>query len=464
MGYKALIEAAQGLVVKAEGLLAEFAGKDLPAEKLAEFDGLMAQAEALKVRADRLRQVEERAAELKALGAADGPAIGAAPGAAGEAKAFEPVYAMKFGAESPEQKAIMADLVGPDYRQQIAEQNVAFAKYLRWGDGLLELRERRSLLKQIFPWGQVEYLLKAGLSIGEIKTTMVEAQGSLGGYAVPPNVQAAIVARLPGRAVVRTAGANVIELTAGNAVDVPVYTGGNSRYRGALRGTWGNETKTPTAANATLGQTPVVAQVYTYKVGFSQSLVEDAANLVQLVQNDIADTLAIDEDEAFLIGDGANKPRGMLPSSANGDGLATVNSGHATLLTADGLIGLSDGIDEQYMDRARFIFNKATGTAIRKLTDGAGGYLFDRELQNNLRTLLGFQFGRSEAMPSVGASAYPVLFGDFSGYWIVQKAGLTIARFQDSNTGVNRVEYHVRRRVGGRMVETWKVCAQFVSA
>lgn len=463
--WKALIGQAQGLVQKADALLTECEGQELPAEKQAEFDGLMTQADTLKTQAERLRRVAERDAELKALGAYAPPAASAGPAPGGDdEKSFGPVYTMRFGPEDEAQKAILSDLVGADYRRQIAEQNVAFAKYLRWGDRLLEVAEVKLLMKQIFPWSQIENLLKNGMSVGQIKTTMVEAQGTLGGYAVPPNVQAAIVARLPGRSVVRSAGANVIELTNGNAVDVPVYTGGNSRYRGALRGVWGNETKTPTAANATMGQTPVIAQVYTYKVGMSQTLVEDAANLVQLVQSDITDTLAIDEDEAFLIGDGANKPLGLLPSSGNGNSLATVNSGNASALTADGLIGLSDGIDEQYMAQARFVFNKATGTVIRKLKTGAGEYLFDRDLVNNQRTLLGYPFVRSEALPDVAGSAYPVLFGDFSGYWIVQKAGLTIARFQDSNTGVNMVEYHVRRRVGGRVVETWKFCAQYVSA
>lgn len=468
MKYKMLIEQAQKLVKQAEGLLAEYEGKELPAEKLAEFDGLMTQADELKSRAERVRQLEERDAELKTLGAYSSASSAGASGngdsGGAEDKTFGAVYAMKFGDESSEQKSIMADLVGNDYRQQLAEQHAAFAKYLRWGEKMLELREVKLLLKQIFPWSQVEYLLKAGMSIAEVKTTMVEAQGTLGGYAVPPSMQAAIVSRLPGRSVVRSGGATVIELTAGNSVEVPIYTGGDSRYRGAVRGEWGNETKTPTAKNATLGMTPVIAQVYTYKVGFSQSLVEDAANLISLVQDDISDTLLIDEDEAFLIGDGTNKPLGVLPSSANGNSLSTVNSGHASALTADGIIGLSDGIDEQYMDRARFVFNKATGTAIRKLKSGSGEYLFDRDVANNIRTLAGYPFARSEAMPDVAGSAFPIIFGDFSGYWIVQKAGMTIMRMQDSNTGINKVEYHVRRRIGGRVVKPWTFCLQYVSA
>ena len=67
-------------------------------------------------------------------------------------------------------------------------------------------------------------------------------------------------------------------------------------------------------------------------------------------------------------------------------------------------------------------------------------------------------------MPDVAGSALPLLFCDLSGYWIVQKAGLTIARMQDSNTGINKVEYHVRRRVGGRVVDTWKFAVQEVAA
>jgi len=209
----------------------------------------------------------------------------------------------------------------------------------------------------------------------------------------------------------------------------------------------------------------VVAHVYTFKVPMSQSLVEDAANLVRIVTDQIVQTLAIDEDNAFLIGDGTNKPLGLLPGGVNSLGLAEVASGGASTLTANGLIGLSDSIDEQYMALARFVFKKSTGTAIRKLkSSGSDEYLFDRDLENNKRTLLGYPFNRSEAMPAVAENSYSVLFGDFSGYYIVQKAGLTIARFQDSATGINKVEYHVRRRVGGRVVETWKFGVQKTAA
>lgn len=386
-------------------------------------------------------------------------------------KSFNALYQMRFGSEDDGIKAVMTDLVGKNYRQTIFDQNRSFGKYLRHGDGDLDRDERGLLRRQIFPVKAIQQMLEDGMDVSAIKSTMVEAQGSLGGYAVPPNVQQEISARLPGMTAVRGLGARVVTLTNSNAIEIPRYTGGDTQYVGALRGLWGGETQSPTEDNATLDMVSVTANVYTYKVPMSQSLVEDAANLVQLVQSDIANTLAIDEDNAFLVGDGAGKPRGVLPSAANSDSITEVVTADADELTADGLIGLSDALADQYLDGAAFVFERATHTAIRKLKTGAGEYLFDRTGPNgmmggwrNANTLLGFPYRRQDGMPTIGANTYPIIFANFAGYTIVERAGLTIARFQDSNTGINKVEFHVRRRVGGRVEKPWMFAVQKVAA
>lgn len=382
--------------------------------------------------------------------------------AAEAAKAFDTFYISRFGDEDAAAKAIKADLIGRDYRQVIADQAQLFAKYLRFGDADLNTVERRLLRRQIFPMSVVDAFVKNGVDIATIKTTMVEAEGTLGGYAVPPAQQQDIITRLPGYTVVRGSGAQEVTLTTNNSTDIPVYTGGDSRYVGNLRGQWGNETKAPGEQNATLKNETVVANLYTYKVPLSQTLVEDAANLVAIVTNDIVMTLALDEDEAFLIGDGVAKPLGILPGTGNTLGLAEVNSGNATALTADGIKGLKRGVASQYRSRAVWVGNSDTYGAIEKLKGGDGQYIFGDLSEDNM--ILRRRAYETEAMPDVAASAYPLIFGDMSGYWIVQKAGLAIVRFQDSNTGINKVEYHVRRRVGGRLSESWKFAVQKVSA
>lgn len=472
--YLELMRQAKAKVAAAEAMLVEYGDDGLPEEKVKEFDSLMADADDLKVRAGRLKAVMEQYEVMKSADVdGDDEAEGASEdeqksGGPGSTKAFGTVYQMRFGEESQAQKAILSDLVGKGYQQRIWDQNRAFAKYLRGGATELDREETKALKQQIFAYAQIERMVKEGMSISEMKATMVEAQGTLGGFAVPPNIQQAFITRLPGLTTVRGGGATVIELINSNSVEAPEYTGGDGRYRGNLRGTWGSETQAPGEQNATLGMKAINADVYTYKVVMSQSLVEDAANLVDLVQSDIIDTGAMDEDEAFLIGDGAGKPRGILPGGVNGLTLNQVLSGAAAALTANGIKALKRGIASQYRARGRFVGNSDTFGLIERLRDdsgasaGTGQFLFE-DLSDNDR-LLNRPTGESEAMPDVAANAFPLIYGDMTGYWIVQRMGMTILRFQDSGTGINQVQFHVRRRVGGRVVEPWKFAVQKVAS
>src|SRR3970282_554426 len=110
-----------------------------------------------------------------------------------------------------------------------------------------------------------------------------------------------------------------------------------------------------------------------YKVPMSQSLVEDAANLVQILQQDIQDTMAIDEDEAFLVGAGVGKPRGILPGQLNPDTLKEVNSGAAAALTTNGIKSLKRGVPSQYRDEnCIWVATSDTFGATEILTVGGG--------------------------------------------------------------------------------------------
>ena len=380
---------------------------------------------------------------------------------ASNTKAVEAAYVKRFGAEDDGKKAILSEVIGKDYRQRVHEQYLAFAKYLRSGDRDLTREEYRALKTLYFPLDSIVDL--AGeMGISAIKTTMVEAQGDLGGYAVPPMTQSEISARLPGLTAVRNAGARVVTLANSNSIEIPLYDGGDSRYRGNLRGQWGDETQAPSEQNAKLKLVQVVAEIYTYKIVMSQSLVEDAANLVSLVQNDITDVLAIDEDDAFLVADGVGKPRGILPGGANSHSLTEVASGHATTITGDGVKSLKRGVASQYRARGIWVATSDTYGTIETIKGADGQYMFpdlsDQEM------LLSRRAYESEAMADIAASAYAMIFGDMSGYTIVERLGMSIQRFQDSGTGINKVQYEVRRRIGGRVEQPWKFAVMKIAA
>lgn len=376
-------------------------------------------------------------------------------------KSMDAAYMLRYGDEDASKKAIMTDLIGVDYRQKIYQQNIAYAKYLRGGDRALSAEEYKSLKSLYFPIEQVQNFVRNGMAVSEIKATQVEAIGELGGLAVPPNIQAEISTRLPGMTAVRAAGARVVTLATGNSIEILQYRGTDNRYRGMLRGQWGTETQMPTEQNFKLDLISIVAHIYTYKVAYSQSMVDDASNLVSLVNQDIADTLAIDEDEVFLIGDGVGKPLGILPGGENTLGLPQVHSGAAALLTAGGIKALKRGIPSQYRKGAIMIANSATFGAIEGLNN-AGVFYFP-DLSDNGK-LLGLSTYETEVMADVGAGALPILYGNMNGYVIVERLGLTIERFHDSGTGINKVEYQVRRRLGGRVEKPWLFAVQEVAA
>lgn len=412
-----------------------------------------------------VKAYEDRLATEPAINSSAGFATGNDGDGArnGATKSFNAVYVTRFGDEGDAMKAVMADMFGNDYRQLVSAQQRAFGRFLRYGEAELDGEMRKALRTQIFPAEAIKSMLINGYDVDAIKATQVEAQGTLGGYAVPPSVQSEIIRRLPGLTAVRGSGARVHVLEKNNSTEMPAYSGGTSQYVGALRGAWGNETAPPAEKNFTMQLETVVAHIYTFKVPMSQSLVEDAANLVQLVTEDIATTMSIDEDNAFIVGNGVGKPLGLLPGSANAHSFKEVITGSSSAVTAAGVKKLKRGVATQYRKNAIWIGNSDTFGAIEVLESGTGsGYVFPDLSEDDM--LLKRRVFESEAMPDIASGSFPLLFGDMSGYWIVEKPGLTIVRFQDSNTGINKVEFHVRKRVGGRPVETWKFAVQKVAS
>lgn len=378
-----------------------------------------------------------------------------------DAAVMKAVSVLRFGVTDDPTSLVMREIYGDDYRQKFYDQEQGLKAYMRDPYGMIARGQR-----QMWSATDVVDMLKTGLSVQEIKSTMVEGTDILGGFAVPPHVMSNIIARLKGLTAVREGGALVIQ-SASNMIKWLRLTGGGSQYPTAMRGLWGTETQSPTADDFTLGELDIPVNVYTYKVNFSVSLLEDATNLVQVFTVLVADTMAIDEDTAHLTGDGAGKPRGLLPgtagSGANADSLTEVVSGNASAITMNGLKLLKRGILSQYRTagRATLIGNSDTGADIETMEDGMGRYFIDD--LNVGESFLGATWRESESMPDVTAGYFPLIYGDMSGYAIVERLGMAIQRYNDSNTGINLVQFHIRRRLGGRVIEPWKFAVQEVA-
>ncbi|MCL4296156.1 MAG: phage major capsid protein [Anaerolineae bacterium] len=359
--------------------------------------------------------------------------------------------------EANAESVVMREIYGGDYRQLIHDQTKAFGAYLRGG------RPEAILRRQLWLPEHVKSMIVSGFGVPEIKATMVEGQEILGGFAVPPQISNDINRRIRGLTAIRNSGARIVQ-TASNSIEWLKITGGDNRYTGNIRGQWGSETANPGQQNMTFGLERINVELYTYKVRISASMLEDAQNIVDVFNEEVADTLAVDEDIVFATGSGAGQPRGLLPNGENKHLFNEVVSGSATDLLVTGVKKLRRGIATQYRNpnRASWLGNSDTASVIENFTDGQGRFYF--EYLDNGERFLRSPWNETEAMPDIAAGAYPLLFGDMSGYMIVERLGLAIRRYNDSNTGINLVEFHVRRRVGGDVWQPWKIAAQKVAA
>lgn len=70
----------------------------------------------------------------------------------------------------------------------------------------------------------------------------------------------------------------------------------------------------------------------------------------------------------------------------------------------------------------------------------------------------------NEQVPDIGTNAHPVLFGDFDrGYVIADHGGIRIT-IDDNITTPGRVKWHIRRRVGGCVLDNDAIEAVKIAA
>lgn len=285
---------------------------------------------------------------------------------------------------------------------------------------------------------------KENLEPTEVKALTV-SDDTAAGFLAPPEYVRELIKTItevtPFRAAAR------VRQTAQKAVQIPSRTATFSAQWVAESGT----------RSETTGYTTALEEIPTHEmyalVDISEQELEDAVfNLEAEMQQEFATQFAKAEGDAFINGSGVGRPEGVLTNSNVG----TTNSGAAAALTGDGLIELIHDIKSDYISNARFMFNRTTLAAIRKLKDTAGQYVFQAGMMLTggvPNTILGFPYIEAPDMPDVGAGNKPVVFGDFNrGYMVVDRVNLSVLRDPFTQATSGNIRYVARRRIGGQVV------------
>ena len=283
---------------------------------------------------------------------------------------------------------------------------------------------------------------------------LLGTQGDLGGFLIPEDFRREIVKDLAGFAVMRNV-ARVIPTSSSTLVlpSIQSRSLGERNYPSGYTGAWKPEgyvtggTAPPVQTQPLFSQERIPVHVWQPDaIEISTELLADSAvPLDSVLAEIIAETRAMDEDSAFLVGDGIGKPLGLLDAGSN---LITINSGSSANVTYDGLVDTFTGLPAQYRQNARWLMNSTSFGQILKLKDSVNRpILLPNEIPGNLWTK---PMLFSEFMPTPAASSKSVVFGDFRYYVIAERTELRIQRLTERfapNVGILPTA-----RVGGQVI------------
>jgi HK97 family phage major capsid protein len=278
----------------------------------------------------------------------------------------------------------------------------------------------------------------------EIRALTV-AVDSQGGYLAPAEMSTEFIRNLveysPIRqyASVRTTGASSVKYPKRNSVT-------NAQWEGEL--------EESQESNVTFGQLEVDIHKMTTFVDITNELLSDSGGAAEAeVRLALAEDFGQKEAIAFVNGSGLKQPEGLMTHADIG---FTVN-GHATNLSTDKFIDLLYALPAAYRNApgAAWAMNGTTLASVRKLKNSTTNeYIWQPALvAGQPETILGKPVVEMVNMPDIADGAFPIIFGDFSAYRIVDRLALSILSdpYTQARKGVTRI--HATRRTGGRVLQ-----------
>lgn len=313
--------------------------------------------------------------------------------------------------------------------KESGEYKAAFSQFVRKGneDGLAELQQKA------------------------VQVTVDED----GGYAAPEELDQSLLEILRQDNVMREECGSIIISASGYKKLVNVGGAGSG---------WVGETDDrPDTSSPKLKEIiATMGEIYAKPKSTQQALDDMFFDVEQWLSSEVAIEFAEQESAAFLLGNGANKPKGLLAHTMalTGDKdrafgtLQNFNSGSAGSFDSDDLLNLIYGLRKGYRNGAKFMMNGLTQLYVRKFKDSQGNYLWQPGLQvDQPSSLMGYGIAENEDMPDVAADANAIVFGNFKrGYSVVDRMGTRVLR--DPYSSKPYVEFYTTKRVGGLLTDS----------
>lgn len=361
-----------------------------------------------------------------------------------------------------------AALILPDLSQRLDALEVRMSRpNIVGGAGMAETTEQREYRGAFENWLRNPRSTDARSQL-EARAVSIGTT-TAGGYAVPETLGATVHQKLRSMSPMR-AVANVINVSSSDHKEIVDEGGTSSGWVGE------GDTRSETDTMSIQEVAPTFGMVYAYPKATEESLLDIRYNVTSWLIDRVTEELSIQENAAFINGNGTKKPTGFLNGSpvSTGDEESParafgtlqyvptgVAGGFGSLATtspehypADVLWDTVYTLRAPYRAGAVWMMNSTTAGTIRKFKDADGRYLWtDSLVEGQAPLLCGYPVMMAEDMPDIGSNTFPVAFGNFRrGYVIADSMDLRIT-IDDNITTPGYVKFYARKRVGGKVLD-----------
>lgn len=327
---------------------------------------------------------------------------------------------------------------------------------------LLEKKSRRPEVQEIkasqSSYGKafVDYIRK-GFDHGLEQKALSSEPGTEGGYLIPTYIQDQMIKVLSSPLAFRSL-ARVTNIST-DAVEILVD-------KEELDAGWVLEkAERPETGMPTLTKLKIPVHEIYAKPRATQKLLDDAqVNVEEWLSEKIGEKFLKIENQAFINGDGEQKPKGFLAyESVEKDDwewgrLEHIKTGKIGGFEerrgADVLFEVVEALKSQYLNGACWVMSRLAHQLVRTLKDANRNYLWQPGLALGMQpTLLGYPVTILEEMPGLDEeeATSAIAFGNFKeGYQVVDRVQMHVLR--DPYSAKPYVEFYATKRVGGDVV------------
>ena len=266
-----------------------------------------------------------------------------------------------------------------------------------------------------------------------------EGSDGSGGYLVPDTYEDKLVKALAGKNMLRRIS-NVIQTS--HRMHIPVAENVDCAD-------WVPEGTAIKFMDAEFGEVILDAYKLVTSIRATDEMLEDGGvDLEKFILNMFSERIGKAEEEAFIHGDGNGKPLGLIYQASVG--AVSENAGDISM---DDMVDLEHAVSAAYRKNAAWLVSEDAYHKLRRITHYNGQGVWRQNLKDGEPVrLFGYPIYVCKAMDDVAPGSIPVMFGDFSNYWIGDRGKRVIKRLVERYADRGQVAFITSERVDAKLV------------